>query len=313
VPEINKKRLKKGIALTQGKPLRSFGTARAYWVLCAHPKAIFTTIKFFATVIKNYLFSQYFRVLHLTRQPIISVDHPLDRTIPFTPEKVEIYFRFIDFWIEPMSMMLRRYGILKGADFCKEWLRAITKTYAASGFIYRKYLSTTNRPDYKGNALFKLIHRLDPHYLCVPSLHIAIIILCSCFYQMLLKREGFSQEEQDQWNSELYAETVAIAESVLFIKQHSVNCIPAAMYMMTCNFPEFISKEFIHQLIEDMFKNTNLVAPENIEKIRNHMKSTYDSYLKAGEEALQNGGNWYSPIHAWLEKYDAEKIAAEWK
>lgn len=307
------KRLTKGIALTTGKSLKTFGIARAYWVLCAHPKPFFTSMKFFATVARNYLFSQYLRVFHITHQPIISVDHPLDATIPFTPEKVEVYFRFIDFWIEPMSMLLKRYGIWRGSDFCKEWLRAITKTYSASGKIYGTYLSTTNRPDYKGNALFKLIHRMDPHYLCVPSLHIAIIILCSCFYKMLLAREDFTAEEQAQWNGELYAETVAIAESVLFIKQHSVNCIPAAMYMMTINFPEIVSKEYIHQLIDDMFKDTDLITQENIVRIREHMKNTYDAYLASGKAVISEGGEWYLPIHQWLTAYDAQKVAAEWK
>lgn len=294
-------KLEKRIARVAGKAPTEFSVMTSYRVLLTHPHTCRTSMRFFISVIRNYFFRQFFNKWHITHVPVIHVDHPLDKRVPFLPEKVGIYFRFIDFWIEPMSMMIKRYGAWKGTLFCKEWLKAITKVYQSGGQVYTGYLSTTDRPHYTGDKNFRLIHRADPHLLCVPSLHIAIIVLCFTFYRMLFEREGFTEAEKALWNDSLYKEAVAIAESVLYIKQHSVNCIPAAFYMMTMQFPELVQPATIERFIDDMFAT----APESEIKavdaadIRAYMRERYHLFMEQGKTAA----HWYEPVHTWLATY----------
>ena len=294
-------KLEKRIARVSKKKPEEFSTAKAYFWRFVHPRAFCTTIRFFMAVIRNYLIRQYAHAWHLTHVPVIHVDHPLDKRVPFLPEKVGIYFRFIDFWIEPMTMLIERYGLWKGMKFTNEWLRLLKKTYQSGGKIYGAFLSTTDRPDYKGDRLFRLIHGADPHLLCVPSLHIAIVVLCFTFYRMFFEREGFTEAEKATWNSSLYREAVAIAESVLYIKQHSVNCIPAAFYMMTMQFPTLVTPPVIRQFIADMFKSAKPeeIAAADAEEIRAYMQARYNAYIEAGRTAA----HWYEPVREWLSTY----------
>lgn len=45
--------------------------------------------------------------------PITHVDHHLDDSVPFDPTKVHVYLDFVNFWIRPMSFMLKRFGVKK--------------------------------------------------------------------------------------------------------------------------------------------------------------------------------------------------------
>ena len=299
--EKKQTRAEKRIAKTSGRPLTEFGVMTAYLTLLLHPHTCLTALRFFVSVIRNYLLRQFLNVWHITHVPVIHVDHPLDKRVPFLPSKVGIYFRFIDFWIEPMSMLIKRYGAWQGTRFCKEWLKAITKVYQSGGKVYAGYLSTTHRPNYTEDKQFRLIHRADPHLLCVPSLHIAIIVLCFTFYRKLFQEEGFAPADKEAWNGSLYREAVAIAESVLYIKQHSVNCIPAALYMMTMQFPDLVRQPVVEDFIADMFATSPAeeIKEEDAAAIRAHILSLYRRFLEEGKSAQ----HWWLPIHSFLAAY----------
>ena len=298
----------KRIAGVAGKPLTEFSIATAYWALLTNPCTFWLTMRFFLAVIHNYLMRQFLNVWHVTRVPVVHVDHPLDKRVPFLPAKVGVYFRFIDFWIEPLSMLIKRYGYWRGSRLCRPWLVAIKRVYQSGGKGYAGYLSTTDRPEYTADKHFRLIHRADPHLLCVPSLHIAIIVLCFTYYRALFDREGFTDAEKAQWNKSLYDEAVAIAESVLYIKQHSVNCIPAALYMMTAQFPDLVQQPTVEQFIADMFATADArdVAGEDAAAIRAHILALYRDYLQKGASAA----HWWEPIQAWLSSYSAAEQEA---
>lgn len=301
-------RSERRIAAVSGKPLPTFSVSTAYWTLLSNPSTCWLTMRFFFAVIRHYLLRQFLNKWHITHIPVIHVDHPLDKTVPFLPQKVGIYFRFINFWIEPLSMLIKRFGTIKGSKLCKPWLHAIRKVYQIGGKVYKGCLSTTDRPQYAESKEFKLIHSADPHLLCVPSLHIAIIVLCFTYYRELFEREGFTEVEKAQWNKSLYDEAIAIAESVLYIKQHSVNCIPAAFYMMTMQFPELVQPETIERFIDDMFATASEsdIKPENAEAIRMHIRTLYRAYVEKGKTAV----HWWDPIHEWLKSYQSTVASA---
>lgn len=293
------------IAAVSGKPLQSFGVATAYWTLLTNPCTFWTTMHFFMTVIKNYLMRQFLNKWHVTHIPVVHVDHPLDKRVPFLPRKVGVYFRFINFWIEPLSMLIRRYGYWRGSLLCRPWLIAITRVYQSGGKVYARILSTTDRPNCTDDKQFRLIHRADPHLLCVPSLHIAIIVLCFTYNRALFDREDIGDDDKTRWNTSLYGEAVAIAESVLYIKQHSVNCIPAALYMMTMQFPDLVQQETVERFIADLFAAESEVAADDAAAIRAHILTLYREYLARGKTAA----HWEEPILAWLSAYTTPKEA----
>ena len=84
--------------------------------------------------------------------------------------------------------------------------------------------------------------------------------------------EGFSAEERDAWNEELYKGAVAIGETVLYVKQHSVNCIPAALYMMTRIQSDLVTIGTCVKYIEDLFKEQDDIAESDKIAIQSHIQ-----------------------------------------
>ena len=51
------------------------------------------------------------------------------------------------------------------------------------------------RPPPGKNRNLKIIHRLDPHFLCVPSLHIAVVALTWTYFHEAFRAEGMDGAE----------------------------------------------------------------------------------------------------------------------
>lgn len=236
------------------------------------------------------------------RIPVIYIDSEIDDKIPFTPEKVGIYLNFVSYFIRPISMLVKRFGVRKAAPICTDYINFIASLYEDAGTIYRYCLTTTHRPDYRQNRQFRFIHKNDPHYLCVPSLHICIVTGCYSFFRNLFIKEHFSQEEQTLWNKELYSDAVAIGESVLFVKQHSVNCIPAALYMMTVVHSDLFTTYDAVNFINSLFAYDNTIKPEDRLEIINHINFMYERLLLEGAYC----DVWQEPVRHWLRLYAAQ-------
>ena len=70
-------------------------------------------------------------------------------------------------------------------------------------------------------------------------------VLLHRFFQ----REDFSPEEKDLWNKEIFKNSSLIGESVLYVKQHSVNCVPDGLYMLYKIAPELCTKKEVTEII----------------------------------------------------------------
>ena len=121
---------------------------------------------------------------------------------------------------------------------------------------------------------------------------------------MLFEREEFTEPEKDQWNSELYTHGIEIAESVLYMKQHSVNCISAAIYMVTKTAPELLTEEMSIDFIDSMFKDSIYVEKTDSKEITSYIKKMYKNLM----EESRNSDDWTSPLKEWLKNY---KIQAQ--
>lgn len=282
------------------KPLKKFSPIKAYYGVLFTPCTLITNIKCFSTIIWEFFLLQFLEKFRILRIPIVHVDHPLDKKIPFTPKKVTVYLDFINFWVRPLSMLVSKFGIWKASLLAKKWMFNFRKLYKCSAQIYRFRLSTTDRPDYNEMLEFRQIHALDPHYLCVPSLHVATVALGYGFYRKMFQEEEFSAEEIQNWTKELYAGALEIAETVLYVKQHSVNCIPAALYMVTANFSEFFTEEDARKFIAEMFEKPEGFTTTDSEEIRTHIKNAYENYISESKKTEK----WYQPVHDFLLNYE---------
>lgn len=295
--ETTEERIKK----TSGKPLSHFSVFWSYINIPFRPRTFKPALRLFKSIMAVFFFLQFGKKFGFLKIPVMHVDHPLDKRIPFLPQKVDIYLSFINFWICPMSMLIHRYGAHNAMLFCREWLELLTVAYDEAGRLYKYRLTTMERPSYHKGQFFT-IHFFDPHLLCVPSLHIAIIVLCFSFYRMLFEREEFGEADKTQWNRELYTQAVAIADSVLYVKQHSVNCVPAALYMVSKVFPDLFKPTDAVQFIGNMFAEPEGMSKKDAADIREHLLFVYERFLLEGAHE----DDWRTPVQRWLVEYGEE-------
>ena len=243
-----------------------------------HPATALGVARFVGTVLKDFFALQFAVKLGLRRVPVVDVDHPLDARIPFTPERIATYLDFISFWIRPLGWIARHHGPRAFVTHGVRFLGLIDRCYREAAEVYRAGLTTTRRPRYY-RGRFLAIHLFDPHLLCVPSLHVMIVVLAWTQYRRALAELGVPDADRSALTTELFDGAVDITESVLFIKQHSVNCLPAALYAMTRITPSEVSPADVAAFTDRLFPDLEAGA-----EIRAHIAATYARLLEQGAD-----------------------------
>jgi hypothetical protein len=243
-------------------------------------------------MVYNFFFLQYKAALLPGRIPVTPVDHPLDKEIPFTPGRVAIYLDFVAFWIRMIGFLLTRYG-RRAANQVMDFIDTLGKLYAFAAEIYTKNLSTTDRPRYYGHPRFVLIHAADPHLMCIPSLHVMVVIRTYTKFRAIVRSLGDEGRFAPQIE-ELRQGALDITEAILYVKQHSVNCVSAAMYTMSCFDPTLFSGEEAADFTAALF--TRPGSPEKSEVIRAYILEKYRRFLEEGER----GADWKTPLLTFL-------------
>ncbi|MDR2952073.1 MAG: hypothetical protein LBU82_02395 [Treponema sp.] len=208
-------------------------------------------LKTVPSIFYNFFFRQYRAAITPGLVPVTGVDHPLDEKIPFVPAWVTIYLDFVFFWIRMLTFFLRRYG-RKALAPCRDFIFSMGKLYAFAAGVYKRNFSTTKRPFYIARPRFFLIHLVDPHLMCVPSLHVMVVIHTYTMFASIAKTLGEGEKLKGQ-AEEMKQGALAISRAVLYVKQHSVNCIPAALYAMTCYSPDLFPPEEARAFAERLF------------------------------------------------------------
>ncbi|MGP1587169.1 MAG: hypothetical protein ACTTHG_02360 [Treponemataceae bacterium] len=270
-------------------------------------KAVLCCVK---TALTKFFAPQFFVKSGWKRIPVKNVDHELDGTVPFTPLRVKIYLKFITLIGAPVNFLFKRFDKKTAIDYSTQVMNLLEKCYNKSYDIYGFSMTTTDRPmtkvPKKVAANFKTIRKSDPHYMCVPSLHIEIVILAYAFFRKAFSEQflcgNLTQKEKDFYTKEIYDFAILIAETVLYVKQHSVNCIPAAIYVMRKIAPEIFTLQDAYDFIENLFqKETEFedVSKEDANKIRIHIRQLFDKFIQE-EKTSQN---WEDPIKRWIVEY----------
>ena len=284
------------------KPIKELSVAKAFLVLPFRWSSLKSLCGYLYTVVTKFFWLQFSVKLGLRKIPVLPVDNALDKKVPFNPLKVPIYLDFIHFWVRPMVFIINKFGTKKAVPYCAKFFAIIDKSYQEAARIYSFRMSTTDRPmskvDKSVQRHFNTIRTVDPHYLCVPSLHIAIVVLAYTFFRQTFKELEMDNKEQDFYNAELYRGALDIAETVLYVKQHSVNCIPAALFMMTNLIPEYFKAEDAKIFINDLFKDCTDIQPEDKINIHNHIKNMYENLLQEKGEK-----DWTEPVKNWIVNY----------
>ena len=270
-------------------------------------------LKTLFSIFYNFFFAQHRAAFLPGRIPVKSVDHPLDKKVPFVPRWITIYIDFVFFWTRIISFYLKRYG-RKGHKTVGAFISSMGKLYEYAAEVYTKCFSTTKRPFYIARPRFLMIHLLDPHLMCIPSLHVMIVIHASTMFEKIAKEFNDEENLKDQIQV-MRQGALAITQAVLFVKQHSVNCIPAAMYAMTRYTPDLFTKEDAAKFTEQLFSppqgigsapkgcrvhpsaspKTELPKADKAE-IKAHILALYNRFLEEGKTSK----SWEEPLVNFL-------------
>ncbi|MCX7948605.1 MAG: hypothetical protein N2509_00685 [Treponemataceae bacterium] len=278
--------------------IADYSVWRTVFKALKHKKIRQAGLRCLGRALRDFFGLQYWAVLHRGKIPVCQVDHPLDQEIPFVPEKVTIYLDFVFFWIRAVGFLFDRYGPSTEEEIAA-FVDSMGRLYSFAAEVYRHNLSTTQRPRYLKHPRFILIHFLDPHLMCIPSLHVMVVVHAWKQFKAFLNRH----EEQELFTShvqELHQGARAISASILFVKQHSINCVPAALYALTCYDESLWSAEEAHDFIEELLTEEPGISPEAKEKIQHFMKKQYDSFLQEKSNS-QATPFWGKPLLDFLQ------------
>jgi hypothetical protein len=252
------------------------------------------------TALRFFFLPQYRALLFPKRIPVSQSDHPLDDRVPFNPRWVKIYLDFVAFWIRIAGFLRARYG-KNGTESASRFIQSIERLYAFAAQLYRKNLSTTRRPRYLKGIRFFLIHMTDPHLMCIPSLHVMIAIRGYTAFRQILA----SMNDRESCATELESvkrQALNITQAILYVKQHSVNCISAAMYAMSRFDPPLFPAEEAEIFAESLFSprdglpKGDAVKTEDIPEIRAHIAGLYRRFVEEGK----NAAHWTEPLLGFL-------------
>jgi hypothetical protein len=157
--------------------------------------------------------------------------------------------------------------------------------------------------------------------MCIPSLHVMVAILTYTSFRRIMGELG-------QGDSPLVEEfrrgALDITAAILYVKQHSVNCVAAAMYAMTCfdgaAFPPEEAEVFASRLFSGKESaghggNAGLpsaaglpgIGEEAAAAVRGHIVKLYRRFL----ESRAPGSAWEKPLLEFLEPLRAGGLKPE--
>ncbi len=288
----------------QHRPINSFSCVAPYFYMPLYPGTAKHAWKYIFTILKDFFILQHLQKFHITKRRVINVDTAIDEKIPFVPQKIFVYLSFVSFFVRPIDMLKHNLGLKKAAPYLCVYLKFLTNVYRNAASIYRYTMTTTSRPRYLKTHKFRTIHFFDPHLLCVPSIHVAISAGLYAWFRQFFKTGLFSNEEAEAYLNEIKKQALAIVESVLLVKQHSVNCIPLALYMLTSTMNKsFFSAQDAIDFIDSLFIDSTEIDQATRKEIIEYFYYMYDRALLESKYS----SDWRLCIQHWLEDFAKEQ------
>lgn len=277
-------------------PILTASVAKAAFRTLAS-RLFWPAVHYILVVLNFFILPQLVARIFRRRYRIVSVDHPLDELIAFDPGKVDIYLSFIELWCRSIALIQERYGRAAQRDV-GDFLERLSSAYLQARSVYKRCLSTTRRPAKAANGRFRAMYFFDPHFNCVPSLHIMICCLVCLEIPAVFERRGRC-DDLDEIKRVLRRRAVEISDSVIYVKQHSINCIPAALYMVSNSHPRFDRAAGI-DFADSLFRGQ--LPEEQRLAIRDHMVGLYERFL---DDPRHGGPDYASVLVDFLDGYAA--------
>ena len=104
------------------------------------------------------------------------------------------------------------------------------------------------------------------------------------------------ESERKLYEKELKDGANDIIETVLYIKQHSVNCIPAALYMLLYLLKDRFTIDTAVEIINGLFENDDRISLTEKNAIHAHIHYMFERLLVHGVHE----DDWAAPIKRWL-------------
>ena len=275
----------------QHRPINSFSCVAPYFYMPLYPGTAKHAWKYIFTILKDFFILQHLQKFHITKRRVI-------------PQNIFVYLSFVSFFVRPIDMLKHNLGLKKAAPYLCVYLKFLTSVYRNAASIYRYTMTTTSRPRYLKTHKFRTIHFFDPHLLCVPSIHVAISAGLYAWFRQFFKTGLFSNEEAEAYLNEIKKQALAIVESVLLVKQHSVNCIPLALYMLTSTMNKsFFSAQDAIDFIDSLFIDSTEIDQTTRKEIIEYFYYMYDRALLESKYS----SDWRLCIQHWLEDFAKEQ------
>jgi len=247
------------------------------------------------TALRDFFGLQYKQKFLPGKAPVYWVDHPLDERIPFVPEKVDIYLDFVYFWIRSAAFLVEQFGEAAEPEVAR-FVEDMGRLYSFAAEVYRRGFSPTKRPRYFKKFRFIIIHTFDPHLMCIPSLHVMVVCRAYTQFKAIAERLG-AIEALAPYIDEMKGGAQAITESILYVKQHSVNCIPAAFFALSALDPALFPPEEMEQFSQDLFADTTHLDTGTREAIIEHIRKLYYEFMEQKKAAE----DWADVLVSFLE------------
>ena len=157
--------------------------------------------------------------------------------------------------------------------------------------------------------------------MCIPSLHVMIVIHTYLQFTDTAKKLGEYEKLKDH-ALELKQGALAISQAILFVKQHSVNCIPAALYAMTCFSPDLFPPKEAYAFTDLLFSPApqacealkkirvhpsaapiTKIQEDDKARIKSHILKLYNQFLEDGKAAK----SWEEPLLKFLREYEESR------
>jgi hypothetical protein len=234
-----------------------------------------------ATIWRDFFWPQY-RLRLCRDRRVFAIDGALDASIPFRPAYYVPYLSFVSLWIATLAFT-RQHGGRASLPGWKKFLSDLEALYRDAGTISRAWPTTTTRPSGFRGPRMALVKLFDPHYHCLPSLHVLIVLHTHLSYQAWSRElPALGSKHAREWGGHLRREMLEIAESVLYVKQHSLSCIAGSLFFLTATFPE-ADEAFAEAFIQSLFESEGDVPAE---EIRAFIRALYGKFLRRHREGI---------------------------
>ena len=237
------------------------------------------------TIVTTFFIPQFQACLRIKRRKIVNVDHELDKLIPFSADYMKVYMGFSPLWIKSVYFLYLEFG-KRALPLIATFINNIGQLYRSGFDVSNRCQSTTTRPHSGKNIPLKMIHLADPHLHCVPSLHVMVVCFNHLKIGILIKELAGETANYKAELNYLKDQAILITNSILFMKQHSINCIPAGLFALFSECSEF-TDEYALDLIEEIRK-MNAGSIDRIEEIAAYISDLYIEFRKSsGSESTK--------------------------